>query len=48
LNTDSTIAEKARDAVIEILSEDSKLLNHQNLYVFMSEKQGYTDWENIA
>ena len=48
LNTDSTIAEKAREAVIEILSEDSKLLNHQNLYVFMSEKQGYTDWENIA
>jgi ATP-dependent DNA helicase RecG len=48
LNTDSTIAEKAREAVIEILSEDSKLLNHQNLYVFMREKQGYTDWENIA
>ena len=48
LNTDSSIAEKAREAVVEILSEDPKLSNHQSLYLFMKGKQGYTDWENIA
>ncbi|NBV57704.1 MAG: ATP-dependent DNA helicase RecG [Bacteroidetes bacterium] len=48
LNTDSSIAEKAREAAIEILSEDPKLSNYQSLYLFMKDRQGYIDWENIA
>jgi ATP-dependent DNA helicase RecG len=48
LNTDSNIADKARNAIVEILSEDPQLINHQSLYLFMKDKQGYTDWENIA
>ena len=48
LNTDSSIAEKAREAAIEILSKDPKLSNYQSLYLFMKDRQGYIDWENIA
>jgi ATP-dependent DNA helicase RecG len=48
LNTDSGIADEARNAIVEILSEDPQLTDHQSLYLYMKDKQGYTDWENIA
>ena len=48
LNTDSNIADEARNAIVEILSTDPQLSNHHSLYLFMKDKQGYTDWENIA
>ena len=48
LGTDVSIAEEARNAIIELLDEDPELTNNQRLRQFMQEKQGYTNWENIA
>ena len=48
LHTDGHIAELARNAIIELLTQDPSFEHHPALYHFMKDKQGYTDWENIA
>lgn len=48
LSTDAHIAEMAREAIVELLTNDPEYKNHESLKHFMKNKQGYKDWEKIA
>jgi ATP-dependent DNA helicase RecG len=48
LSDDAHIAEMAREAIVDLLTNDPEYKNHENLKHFMKNKQGYKDWEKIA
>lgn len=48
LSDDAHIAEMAREAIVEMLSEDPNLEKHPNLKSYLKQKQGHKAWENIA
>jgi ATP-dependent DNA helicase RecG len=48
LSSDAHIADEARKAIVELLTNDPDYTHHQSLKHFMKNKSGYKDWEKIA